>query len=90
MTGVVAGRPPEHGPVGGREVDNWGQSPRVRSAPLCLLETISSDEDFPQYLVRALLFRIVTDWFNGRPATEFGRFSTAIDRVLELAAGDEC
>jgi uncharacterized protein (TIGR02569 family) len=59
------------------------------SAPLCLLETISSDDDFSQYLVRALLFRIVTDWFNGRPATEYGIYAAAVDRTLELAASDE-
>ncbi|MFF1635701.1 TIGR02569 family protein [Leifsonia sp. NPDC058248] len=57
-------------------------------APLTLLETISTDRDFPQQLVRALLFRIVTDWFNGRPADEYGVYDTAVDRVLELNSND--
>jgi hypothetical protein len=38
-------------------------------APMSLLETISPVRDFPQYLVRALLFRLVADCLNGRPAS---------------------
>jgi uncharacterized protein (TIGR02569 family) len=57
-------------------------------APLSLLETISTNPAFPQHLVRALLFRIVTDWFNGRPAGDYGAYGTAVDRVLELSSHD--
>lgn len=56
-------------------------------APLSLFETISPSRDFPQYLVRALLFRLVTDFLNGRPVSECGVYDNAVDRVLELAAG---
>ncbi|MHA7262195.1 aminoglycoside phosphotransferase/kinase family protein [Arthrobacter sp. TMN-37] len=55
-------------------------------APLALLESVSPDEDFPQYLLRALLFRIVTDALRGRPAPSFGVYRRAVERVLELAA----
>jgi uncharacterized protein (TIGR02569 family) len=54
-------------------------------APLSLLETISPARDFPQYLVRALLFRLVADCLNGRPASEYGVYDSAVGRVLELA-----
>jgi uncharacterized protein (TIGR02569 family) len=54
-------------------------------APLSLFETICSVPDFPQYLVRALLFRLVTDGLNGRPASEYGAYESAVGRVLELA-----
>ncbi|MBT2594981.1 hypothetical protein [Arthrobacter sp. ISL-72] len=56
-------------------------------APLSLLETISPALDFPQYLIRALLFRLVTDGLNGLPASEHGVYNTAVGRVLELADG---
>lgn len=59
------------------------------SAPLSLLKTISSDEHFPQYLLRALLFRMATDSFNRRPEPEFGVYTKAVDRVLKLVAGEE-
>jgi hypothetical protein len=54
-------------------------------APLSLFETISSAAAFPQYLVRALLFRLVTDGLNGRPAGDYGAYESAVGRVLELA-----
>ncbi len=57
-------------------------------APLSLLETISTNPGFPQQLVRALLFRIVTDWFNARPAGGYAVFDAAVDRVLELSGHD--
>jgi uncharacterized protein (TIGR02569 family) len=57
-------------------------------APLSLLETISTNPAFPQHLVRALLFRIATDWFNDRPARAYGVYDTAVDRVLELSSHD--
>ncbi|NYE94434.1 uncharacterized protein (TIGR02569 family) [Psychromicrobium silvestre] len=55
-------------------------------APLALLETISPAKDFPQYLVRALLFRIVTDYLNGRRASEYGVYDSVVGCTLELAA----
>ncbi len=58
-------------------------------APLSLLETISPARDFPQYLVRALLFRLVADCLNGRPASEYGAYDRAVSRVLEVAEGSE-
>jgi len=58
-------------------------------APLSLFESISGARGFPQYLVRALLFRLVTDWLNGRPAPEFGVYDGAVGRVLELAECQE-
>lgn len=54
-------------------------------APLSLFEATSPAQDFPQYLVRALLFRLVTDHLIGRPASEYGVYDSAIGRVLELA-----
>ena len=54
-------------------------------APLSLFETVSSAAAFPQYLVRALLFRLVADGLNGRAASEYGAFERAVGRVLELA-----
>jgi uncharacterized protein (TIGR02569 family) len=58
-------------------------------APLSLLETISPERDFPQYLVRALLFRLVADCLNGRPGSEYGVYDSAVGRVLELAEDQE-
>lgn len=58
-------------------------------APLSLLETISPAPDFPQYLVRALLFRLVADCLNGRTESEYGVYESAVSRVLELAEGQE-
>ena len=57
----------------------------LEGAPLSLFETISSAADFPQYLVRALLFRLVTDGLNGRAASDYGAYESAVGRVLELA-----
>lgn len=54
-------------------------------APISLFETISTADAFPQYLVRALLFRLVTDSFRGRPGSEYGVYDRAVRRVLELA-----
>jgi uncharacterized protein (TIGR02569 family) len=53
-------------------------------APLSLFETISPAKTFPQYLVRALLFRLVTDSLNGRPFSEYRFYDSAVARVLEL------
>jgi hypothetical protein len=58
-------------------------------APLSLFETISPARDFPQYLIRALLFRLVTDCLNGRSASEYGVYNSAVGRVLELAEGQQ-
>lgn len=58
-------------------------------APLSLFETISPDRVFPQYLVRALLFRLMTDYLNGRPESDYGVYDSAVRRVLELAEGPE-
>jgi uncharacterized protein (TIGR02569 family) len=58
-------------------------------APLSLFETISPAPDFRQYLVRALLFRLVADYFHGRPESEYGVYESAVGRVLELAEGQE-
>lgn len=55
-------------------------------APLSLFETISPAPDFPQYLIRALLFRLAADCLNGRPESEYGVYQSAVGRVLELAA----
>lgn len=55
-------------------------------APLSLLETISPNPAFPQYLVRAALFRIVTDHLNGRGASDHDPYDDAVDRVLQLVA----
>jgi uncharacterized protein (TIGR02569 family) len=54
-------------------------------APISLFETISQAEDFPQYLLRALLFRLATDSFRGRPESEYSVYDRAVARVLELA-----
>ncbi|MEV7134695.1 hypothetical protein AB0N24_17570 [Arthrobacter sp. NPDC093128] len=56
-------------------------------APLSLFEKISPARCFPQYLVRALLFRLVTDCSNGRPVTDYGAYDRAVARVLELVNG---
>lgn len=58
-------------------------------APPSLFETISPARDFPQYLIRALLFRLVADHLNGRSATEYDVYDSAVARVLKLAAGQE-
>lgn len=53
-------------------------------APLSLLERIDSGRDVAQYLLRALVFRIATDWFDRRPAEAFIAYHEAVSRVLEL------
>jgi hypothetical protein len=58
-------------------------------APLSLFETISPERDLSQYLIRALLFRLVTDYLNGRPESGYGVYDSAVGRVLELAKGQE-
>jgi hypothetical protein len=55
-------------------------------ASLSLFESMSPGRGFPQYLLRALLFRIVTDALNGRPKAGFGAYRHAVERVLALAA----
>lgn len=56
-------------------------------APLSLLETISPNPAFPQHLIRAALFRIVTDHLNGRSASDYLHYSAAVDRILQLVDG---
>ncbi|KQQ92767.1 hypothetical protein ASF62_13170 [Leifsonia sp. Leaf325] len=55
-------------------------------APLSLLETIEQTDGFPQHLVRALIFRIATDWFNGLHPGAGGTYDDAVARVLELVS----
>jgi hypothetical protein len=55
-------------------------------APPSLLETIDPAQGFAQHLVRALVFRIATDWFNQRPSSELDVYQGVVARVLELAA----
>jgi uncharacterized protein (TIGR02569 family) len=55
-------------------------------APLSLFETISSDPQFAQFLVRALLFRMTTDWLRGAPATAFAAYDRAVQHVTGLLA----
>ena len=55
-------------------------------AALSLLESIDASDQFAQYLVRALVFRIATDWFNSLPASHFSVYEDANARVLELAS----
>jgi uncharacterized protein (TIGR02569 family) len=54
-------------------------------APLSLLQTIDSSEQFAQHLVRALIFRIATDWFNQLDDAHFAVYEGVVARVLELA-----
>jgi uncharacterized protein (TIGR02569 family) len=54
-------------------------------APLALLHTISATSEFSQYLVRALLFRIVTDALNHRDA--YASYGAAVKHVLMLDRG---
>lgn len=53
-------------------------------APTSLLSTIEPSDGFLQHLVRALVFRIATDWYNGSSRAEFDVYGTAVGRVLEL------
>jgi uncharacterized protein (TIGR02569 family) len=53
-------------------------------APLSLLETISPNQAFPHYLIRAALFRIVTDHLKGRRASDYNPYNDAVNRVLQL------
>lgn len=55
-------------------------------APMSLLETIDVGDGFPQHLVRALVFRIATDWFNELTLPEFAVYDDVSARVLELAS----
>jgi hypothetical protein len=55
-------------------------------APLTLLESISPAANFPQHLIRALLFREATDWFNQLPPAHFAVYDDAVERVLALAS----
>ncbi len=52
-------------------------------APPGLLSTAGADPSFPQYLVRALLFRMVTDELVGRPVDP--AYEALVDPVLALA-----
>jgi hypothetical protein len=56
-------------------------------APLSLLETIDAGDGFAQHLVRALVFRIATDWFNELPLDVDDVYAATVVRVLDLAAG---
>jgi hypothetical protein len=51
-------------------------------APIELLRTISPVPAFPQHLVRALLFRMITDDLLGRPVDE--AYESMVDAVLAL------
>jgi len=53
-------------------------------APLSLLETISTERDFAQYLVRALLFRMTTDWLNDAPVAASAGYDHAVAQVVAL------
>ena len=55
-------------------------------APQSLLETIDPGEGFAQHLVRALVFRIATDWFNELPSGVYDAYTATVGRVLDLAA----
>ncbi|KRC62661.1 hypothetical protein ASE14_02190 [Agromyces sp. Root81] len=57
-------------------------------APVSLLETIEPSEHFSQYLVRALIFRIATDWFNKLTASQLTIYEDVSRRVLELVSAD--
>ncbi|WP_461164286.1 phosphotransferase [Arthrobacter sp. R4-81] len=59
-------------------------------APLSLLETISPKPGFPQHLIRAALFRIVTDHLNGRRTHDYYPYDDAVDRILQLVAAQRC
>jgi hypothetical protein len=55
-------------------------------APVSLLETIEGTDGFAQYLVRALIFRIATDWFNQADGTGFNVYRDITVRVLDLVS----
>ncbi|KRD47053.1 hypothetical protein ASE27_01155 [Oerskovia sp. Root918] len=54
-------------------------------APLSLLGTIDPREGFAQHLVRALVFRFATDWFNGLLTETSEVYAATVEQVLELA-----
>ena len=45
----------------------------------------SADPGFPQYLLRALLFRMVTEWLNGKPLGDFAGYRDPVRQALVLA-----
>jgi uncharacterized protein (TIGR02569 family) len=56
-----------------------------------VLDAVSHLEDFGQYLIRALIFRAVSDWILAQdepaaPAARGGRWGLAIDLARQLAA----
>jgi hypothetical protein len=53
-------------------------------APVELLATASADPAFPQYVARALLFRMITDELLGRPVDP--AYTALVDPVLALVA----
>lgn len=55
-------------------------------APLSLLHDMSVAAEFPQYLVRALLLRIVTDWLRDEPHAAYDAYSPLVHHVLSLIA----
>ena len=56
------------------------------AAPSSLLETIDPGDGSAQHLVRALVFRIATDWFNELPLDTHDVYAATVGRVLDLAA----
>ncbi len=57
-------------------------------APMSLLETIEPSHRFAQHLVRALVFRIATDWFNQLPRADFDVYQDVSGRVLDLVSAE--
>jgi hypothetical protein len=56
-----------------------------------ILEAVSHIKDFGQYLIRALIFRVVTDWLltKDEPAesgTPGDRWAPAVDFACQVAA----
>jgi len=55
-------------------------------APLSLLKALHTDSSFLQFVIRALLFRIVTDVLNGAAPASYRVYDDAVAHVLERAA----
>ncbi|KRE23450.1 hypothetical protein ASG80_06985 [Agromyces sp. Soil535] len=58
-------------------------------APMSLLETIEPTDGFAQYLVRGLVFRIATDWFNQLDRPALNVYQDISVRVLDLVSDDD-
>lgn len=52
------------------------------SAPLSLFATISRSSNFQQFLIRALLFRLATDWMHCGPNTDLTPYRPVIRRLI--------